>query len=101
MLPELVAQAGSRIIVLAFERVFGKLRQVRIVDVGDPEGRLFADIVGHIAMGGVLPDRWRAVRQRRPFAADRDPPGIVGGPAGASKLAPSDPYVQMCELSHA
>ena len=52
--------------------------EVRIVEVGHAEGRLFARPVGHITMRRVEGHRRRAAGYRQIIGAHRNPPGVVG-----------------------
>src|SRR6266545_4977137 len=71
--------AGQHLLVGLLQRVFGKLRQIRIADVGNPKRRLPADIIGHITMGRVLLHRLRTAWHGGPFGADCNPSDIDGG----------------------
>jgi hypothetical protein len=70
--------------------VLGKLRQVRVVDIGHPKRRLSADVIGNVLITWVLPDWGWTSRKGSPSAPNGHPPHIAAGKAGRSLLGGRD-----------
>jgi hypothetical protein len=78
--------AAEYFVIRFLQFVLCKLRQVGIVEIRHPEGRLLAGIVGHVGMRGIVSDRSRAAGHGVPIGADRDPTGIVRREIGRARV---------------